>query len=438
MSTSADRPKVGTLGAWHLGTVVSACLADLGYAVVGYDGELSRVDQLNRGVPPLFEPRLQEILAREVARGRLRYTTHLEQAVGSADYVLFTFDTPVNEQDEVDVSEIFDTARAIAPMLAPRVAVIVNSQVPVGTCRALEAIFRSSNPRLEFSITYSPENLQFGRAIQRFLEPSMIVMGANDSRTLDKVEQLYAPIIGPRVRTDLTTAEMIKHVLNAFSATAISFMGEIANLCEGVDADAVNLAAAMRFDPRIGEGTPIQPGLGFSGGTLARDLQVLRGLGRRLGARTRVLDAVWEVNRERSQVVTERLHEIYGTLQSRVFGVLGLTTKGGTSSLRRSGAVEIVRQIQQEGGTVKAYDPKADARELPPGMEFRVVADPYQAAEGSDALIILTDWPEFCNLDFPTIRRAMRNAVLIDARNMLDPDAMSRMGFQYCGIGRRR
>ena len=428
--------KVCVIGIWHLGAVTSACLAHLGYSVVGVDEDQTRVDALNNGLPPLFEPGLEELLATNIAAKRLRYTTDLREALRGARFVLLTHDTPVDEEDEIDLTEIKASAVRLPPYLERGAIVIVSSQVPLGTCEHLEAIIGNGNPSREFGIAYLPENLKLGQAIHRFLNPDMLVIGANDAATQDRVDELFAPIPGPRVRMDLRSAEMTKHAINAFVATTISFINEVANLCDEVGADAQKVAAALRLDGRVGPAAPLRPGLGFAGGTLARELKVLRHLGEKSGYRTTLMDAVLTVNEGQNGRVIQRLRRIYPSLEKLTIGVLGLTYKAGTSTLRRSPALTMVKEFARDGALVKAYDPRADELEVGLHKGLQLCPDPYAVATDSDALILATDWPQFKEMDLPSIKSAMRKPVLLDCHNMLDAEQMIKLGFTYLGVGR--
>jgi len=428
--------KICVVGIWHLGCVVSACLADLGYLVVGVDRDPKKVENLNNGVPPLFEPGLEQLLISNLNSKRLSYTTDLSQAVKDSSYVLITFDTPVSEKDEVDLSEIFAAAKELAQCLENGTTIIVSSQVPVGTCEQIKAMIKQDNPSLDFDIAYSPENLRLGQAISRFKHPDRIVIGADSPTTLDKVERLFDVISAPKVRMNLRSAEMAKHALNAFLATSISFANEIANLCDEVGADALKVAAALGSDERIGQKLPLKPGLAFAGGTLARDLKILQNLGDRFGYETHLVDGVLKVNEQQNKLVLRKLNKVYGSIKGLTIGVLGLTYKAGTSTLRRSAALEIIKDLTSSGAIVKAYDPKADLEEVHQHREFKFCADPYTVARDSDALVIVTDWPEFKELDFNFIKSVMKKPVLIDAKNMLDGEQLVAKGFLYSGVGR--
>jgi len=437
MKAAASVPaKVCTLGLWHLGCVASACLAEMGYTVTGYDPDADRGQNLMKGAPPLYEPGLAELIDAGLNSGRLAFTDDLAQAVAGAHFVLFTFDTPLDDRDQADPSGILATAAQVGESLEDGATVIVMSQVPVGTCLDIERAIQRAHPGRRFGLVYSPENLKLGQAIDRFRHPPMVVLGADDEGALGAAEALFSPLLAPKLRLDLRTAEMLKHVLNAFSATCISFSNEIAALCDLAGADAVALAEAMHYDGRFGPETPLRPGLGFAGGTLARDLNALRSLGARSGQGTPLLDAVLAVNQGQKQRVLDKLRRVYGSLSGLTVSVFGLTYKPGTSTLRRSLSLELIAELAAQGCVVRAYDPKADIRELPVGFPAHVGADPYEMVRGSDALIILTGWPDFRGLDYTAIGRSMRQPILIDALNLLDQEALLGQGFRYLGSGR--
>ena len=435
---SSHIAKVCVIGIWHLGSVVSACLADAGYLVIGVDRDHEKVDKLNQGIAPLYEPGLDQLLRRNVELKRLGFTTDLKSAVKNVRYVFITFDTPVDARDEVDISEVFDTCRDLAEDLENDSIIVVSSQVPVGTCDEIKSAIRERNRSLEFDVAYSPENLRLGQAIECFRNPDRIVIGADRDSTLDRVEQLFSVIPAPKLRMGLRSAEMTKHALNTFLATSISFINEIANICDEVGADAMEVSEGLSTDQRIGKKAPLHPGLGFSGGHLARDLKVLKGLGGKFGYETHLIDGVLKVNEEQTKSVVRKLERILGSLRGLSIGVLGLTYKPDTSTLHRSAALEIIRDLVDKGAVVKAHDPKAALEEIQLHKEFKFCKDPYEVAEGGDALVVITEWPEYRELDFGLLRTKMKRPILFDAKNMLDDKLLTEKGFKYFGIGRGR
>jgi len=428
---------VCVVGLWHLGTVTSTCFADLGYQVVGVDEDRELVASLNGGSPPLFEPRLAELVRKHLVSNRLRFTSSFEEGVQGASHVVIAHDTPVNEKDEPDLIPITRAIDALAACLANGSTIIISSQVPVGTCEGLSAWLQSLNPGLRFGMACVPENLRLGQAIERFLKPDFLVFGADSQMTMENIEALYSPIPGTRVRVDLRTAEMTKHAINTYLATCISFGNELANLCDEVGADAFKVIQALKLDSRVSPKAPLSPGLGFSGGTLARDMTVLKNLSAQHGYSAPLLNGVWTVNQHQNTTVIRRLEALLGSLQAKTIGVLGLTYKPGTSTLRRSAAMEIIRNLLARGAAVRAFDPKANSVELEGSrQEFSLCVDPYAVAQDADALVLVTPWPEFKELDLARIRALMRNPVMLDAANMLEPSDVVRAGFTYQGIGR--
>jgi UDPglucose 6-dehydrogenase len=428
--------KVCVIGIWHLGSVYSACLAELGYTVVGVDKDPTVVQDLNNGIPPVCEPDLKELMLKNIESGRLRYTSDLRNALNNTRYVLMTVDTPVDENDEVDLSPIFSISEELAKYLEDGSIIMVSSQVPVGTCDRIRLLIKQLNPSLDFDIACSPENLRLGQAIECFNKPERIVIGADRAATLDSVEAFWNVIGAPKLRMNLKTAEMSKHALNAFLATSISFANEIASLCDEVGANALEIGKALQSDTRIGAKLPLLPGLAFGGGTLARDIKILKNLANDAGCEVPLIDGVLRVNQRQNGLVVRKLQKIYSSLKSLTVGILGLTYKAGTSTLRRSAALDIIRDLTDEGVSVKAYDPKASLKDLQGQKKFEFCSSPYEVARGSDALVIATDWPEFRNLDFDLIKTSMKRPVLIDARNMLDEEQLIEKGFLYTGIGK--
>ena len=434
MSMGSER--VCVIGLWHLGLVTSACLADLGRTVIGFDSDPQLIEGLRKHRLPLFEPGLEELVAKGIAKERLWFTADPQEALAGAKYVIIAHDTAVDERDESDLSQVMAAASHLARHLEDGSIVVISSQVPVGTCERIQVTIRRGKPSRDFGIACVPENLRLGQAIERFKNPEMIVIGSDDVAVASAVDELLAGIDGPRVVVGIRTAEMTKHALNAFLATCISFANEMANLCDEVDADALDVARALHLDRRIGPLAPLRPGLGFAGGTLARDLKTLRKLGERNESGTPLITAVLRVNEQQSHVVTRKLTRVYGSLEGLRVGVLGLTYKPGTSTLRRSVALEIIGELTALGATVKAHDPRANLEELPDIANFEFCPNPCAVADGSDALVIVTEWPEFRDLDFVAMKKSMRNPVLVDAQNMLDAKEMTQMGFQYLGVGR--
>jgi len=424
--------RVCVVGLWHLGCVYSGCLARLGYRVIGTDEDTRIIEKLKEGKPPIFEPGLDNLVAEGMAHGSLDFVEDIERGALDADYVVIAYDTPVDAEDRVDLSPIFRAANRLK--IATRHATfVVSSQVPVGTCEQIAMML--SDGGIAPDLAYVPENLRLGEAIERFMKPEMIVIGANSPSTISKVQALFAPINTKVIQMDLRSAEMAKHALNAFLATSISFANEVGNICDLVGADALNVAKALRSDSRIGQKALLRPGLGFAGGTLARDLRILQEAGKMHGYETILLDSVLDVNQRQNASIVNRLKLLVGELGGKSVAVLGLTYKSGTSTLRRSAALEIISRLQQEGAAVKAFDPQVSRSDVA-GETFLLCDDPYEVCENADILVVLNDWPGFVDLDFKRIRGIMRVPTMLDTQNLLDPSKVAESGIRCIGMGR--
>ncbi|MDI7259770.1 MAG: nucleotide sugar dehydrogenase [Thermodesulfobacteriota bacterium] len=422
-------------GIWHQGTVVSACLADLGNNVHGVCDERN-VTLLNSGQPPVHEPGLPEILQRNLKAGRLSYTTNYEEGLEGAEFVFISTDTPVNMNDDSDLSPIYAIAENIGKNIRNDIILCVTAQVPIGTTEDLAKVVRSLAPAHVCSVAYVPEFLRLGIAVETFRQADRFVIGCNEPDVARRVAALYEPIGRPIVFTDIRSAEMAKHASNVFLSTSISFINEIANLCEVLGANALEVARILKMDKRIGEKAFLSPGLGFAGGTLGREIRALQKLAITRQISTPLLDAVWEINAERPQLVSHRLRAALGTLEGHQIGILGLTYKAGTSTLRRAISLDIVRGLVEQGVEVKAFDPLANLTEVSDLPPMQMCSDPYEVAQGSSALVLITEWADINSLDLYRLRRAMRGDVFLDTRNLLDPVRMAQAGFRYFGIGR--
>jgi UDPglucose 6-dehydrogenase len=423
------------VGIWHQGAVAAACLADAGFTVIGVEADRATAALLSGGRAPLFEPGLDELLAEGIASGRLTFTSDVA-AVGIAATVMVMFDTPVDDNDDVDLSLLMSMVRAMAPHLRPDCRVLVTAQVPVGTCDRILETIREINPAAPAGIAYSPENLRLGQAIELYRHPQLPVLGSDDPATLDHLEAVLSELHAEWIRVDLRTAEMIKHALNAFLAMSVAFGNEIADICDLVGADGQQVSSALRREPRIGARAMILPGLGFAGGTLARDIRALQSAAADLDHETALLDGIRRANEAHNRVVISALVRRLGSLTGRRIGILGLTYKPGTSTLRRSLSLEVAAQIAARGADVAAFDPRADAEELSAHPYIATVAEPLAVAEGADAVVIMTPWPEFRDLDYAAMSRRMNRALLLDPSNLLDARTMAELGFEYVGIGR--
>ena len=429
--------KVSVLGLWHLGSVTSACLANYGYNVTGYDKDQLVVKNLNNGHAPISEPGLDSLIEKNINDNTLKYTNNLQEAVENSDFVLLTIDTPVDEDDNVDLSPIFDIIDKIADFVKDGTTIIIESQVPVGTCNDVANRIKKKFPNLRFNLAYCPENLRLGKAIEIFQNPDRIIIGADDEQTKEQVRLFFDIIDCPKIIMDLKSAEMTKHAINSFLATCISFINLIGNVCEEIDADAVKVSEGLMTEKRIGKNLPLKPGSGFSGGTLGRDLKVLINLGKKIGINPYILESVIETNREQNMIALRKLLKIFKNLENITVGILGLTYKPGTNTLRRSNSIELIKELNKLKTNVKAFDPAISEENFTEDKKFMLCDNFYAVAENADVLIIMTDWPEFKKIDYNQIFKDMKNPVIIDTKNFLDQNQLKEIGFQYVGIGLR-
>ena len=430
--------KIAVLGLWHQGVVAAACLTDMGFEVVGADLDTQRVAELQKGHAPLFEPGLDALLEKGVAGGKLTFTTNIVDAVRNVPYIFVMFDTPVNEKDESDLSGIFQTFEEIAPVVTDDAVILVTAQVPVGTCDRLIETINANKAGSPASIAYIPENLRLGQAIERFMAPALPVIGCDDKQTFDRLLTIFGSTASNWQHVTLRTGEMVKHALNAYLALSICFANELGNLCDEVGADGKRLGEVLRMEPRIGIKAMLMPGLGFSGGTLARDMQTLRGLGRKGNIPTPLLDGAWQSNIQQNQLVLRKLSRALPKLSGARIAVLGLTYKPDTSTLRRSAALEVIAELTGAGAVITAHDPKADAEEVKALSSCTLHADILAALEGADALVLMTPWRDYKDLDFEAVKGAMAGTYVLDTAGLWDGKRVSAAGLVYDEIGRGR
>jgi UDPglucose 6-dehydrogenase len=423
-------------GLWHLGSVTAACLADLlpGSAVVGLDPDAAVVAGLSGGRPPLFEPGLEELVGRGLASGRLQFTDRVER-VADADVVWVTFDTPVNQDDQADVDAVARWIEALFPHLADGAVVLVSSQVPVGFCARLERAFAAVAAGRRVAFACSPENLRLGRAIEVFRNPERIVVGVRTAEARARIGQILEPLGRPIQWMRVESAEMTKHALNAFLATSVAFINEIAAVCETTGADAKEVERALKSEGRIGPGAYLSPGAAFAGGTLARDIAFLLGAGSRLGLATPLFAGVKASNDVHRQWARRRLGELLGELPGKTVAVLGLTYKANTDTLRRSESVGLCHWLAEQGVRVRAHDPaiRERAPELPTSLTLSATVD--DAIRAADAVVIATEWPAFRELSAERLAAAMARPLVLDAGRFLAGNLAGDPRIRYFAVG---
>jgi UDPglucose 6-dehydrogenase len=422
--------RVCVFGLWHLGCVTAACLARAGHEVLGVDPDRAVIEQLQRGEPPILEPGLPDLIAQGLATGRLRFTADAADELAHTDVVWVAFDTPIDENDVPQVAAVVESTKALLPHVPNGCLVLVSAQLPVGTTRRLAA---DAGGRLAFA--YSPENLRLGDAIAAFSRPHRVVVGLQSERDRNKITALLAPFTAEIVFMGLEAAEMTKHAINAFLATSIAFMNEIATICEMVGADAKDVERGLKSEERIGPRAYLSPGGPFAGGTLARDIAALEILGRKLASPAALIPAVHQSNDRHRGWALRKLEERLGSPKDRRVAILGLTYKPGTDTLRRSSAVELALALVARGAKVAAFDPVI--RELPPELRGRFVlaASPALAVAGSDAVVLATPWPDFRELPWSEMIASMAAPTVVDAGWFLAPTLRYRAGVAYAAVG---
>ncbi|MBN9414006.1 MAG: UDP-glucose/GDP-mannose dehydrogenase family protein [Candidatus Eremiobacteraeota bacterium] len=410
---------IGVSGLWHLGCVLCASWAQLDHRVIGFDLDEGLLGNLRQGKPPIYEPGLQEGLEHP----KVSWAGSI-QDLAQCDLVFVAIDTPVDDEDRSLTACLEEQMALLGPLLPDGALVVVSSQSPVGFCRRLRGLLQDHNATLE--LAYSPENLRLGEALRCYREPGTVVIGTATAEVAERCRELFAPMQAQLLCMSLESAEMAKHGINTFLAMSIVYTNELANLCEQSGADVSQVVQVMKSDPRIGARAYLEPGVGFSGGTLGRDLRVLGAQGGEF------FEELWRRNADRKNHIVRRL----GSLAGKRIGVLGLTYKPGTSTLRRSLPLAVVCDLQAAGAVVRAYDPKADFSELPPGVEVDRVESPQEAAREAEILLLLTAWPEFLQLDWAELAATMKEAILFDCKNCLRPSEVERAGFTYWSLGR--
>ncbi|MBI1894108.1 MAG: UDP-glucose/GDP-mannose dehydrogenase family protein [Candidatus Rokubacteria bacterium] len=429
---------VCVVGTGYVGLVTGAVFADLGNDVICMDSDRAKIEGLLRGLMPIYEPGLEEMVHRNVEDGRLAFTTSLEEGVRRSEIIFIAVGTPPKANGETDLSAVEDVALGIARAM-DRYRVIVNkSTVPVGTGDLVREIIQRNQRRpVNFDVVSNPEFLREGSAIEDTLRPDRIVIGAPTRQVAMTLLELYAPLERPMIITDVHSAEMIKYASNAFLAAKISFINAIANICEAAGADVSDVVKGMGLDPRIGSSF-LQAGLGFGGSCFPKDSDSLIQSASNFGCEFRLLKAVMETNRERASRFAELIQKVLGPLDGRTIAVLGLAFKPNTDDMREAKSIEVIQLLHAAGATVKAYDPAAteNARRLLP-PEVRYGQSSYEAAEGADAVAIVTEWNEFKLLNLERLKQVMRRPLLFDGRNIYEPERLRKLGFEYHSVGRR-
>ncbi|WP_342642062.1 UDP-glucose dehydrogenase family protein [Rhodoligotrophos ferricapiens] len=433
--------KLVMVGSGYVGLVSGICFADFGFDVSCVDVDEVKIARLARGELPIYEPGLDQLLSENMAAGRLRFTTDLAQAARNADAVFIAVGTPSRRGDgEADLTYVFAAARQLARVLKPGAVVVIKSTVVVGTCRKVKAIIARENPGLDFSIASNPEFLREGSAIEDFMRPDRVVIGVEDARAEKLLRRAYRPLYlrdSPIVVTSLENAELIKYAANAFLALKVTFINEVADLCEEVDGDVQEVARAIGLDGRIGPKF-LHAGPGFGGSCFPKDTRAFAAIGQTNRAPQRLIETVIAINEARKQRMADRILAELSDPRDAKIAVLGVAFKPNTDDVREAPSLDIIPRLVAAGARVTAHDPEAWTHAQPLLDNVSWAADPYEAAAGADIVVVLTEWNAYRGLDLKRLARHMRGRVLIDLRNIYRAEDLSDSGLSYVSIGRPR
>jgi len=430
---------IGIIGTGYVGLVTGACFAEFGVFVTCVDKDADKIRALKKGKVPFYEPGLEQLVKRNVEQGRLSFTTRVEDAVRHSLVLFIAVGTPPRGDGSADLKYVDEVASQIAGAMKEYKVIVTKSTVPVGTGERIRGIIQKSlRKKVEFDIVSNPEFLREGAAIEDFMRPDRVVIGSDSERAIAIMKDLYRPLYlieTPFVITSIETAELIKYASNSFLATKISFINEMANLCERVGADVHMVAKGMGLDGRIGRKF-LHPGPGFGGSCFPKDTRALLQIGDEHGVDLSVVRAVVETNERQKERMVQKIREGMGDLDGKVVGVLGLSFKPNTNDMREAPAIHIINGLTESGASVRAYDPEAmnDARLILPSVKY--CRDAYETLKGADAAVLVTEWNQFRSLDLRRVRKDMRGSYFFDLRNVYEPADMKALGFVYYGVGR--
>ena len=431
---------IAVIGTGYVGLVTGACFAEFGVEVTCVDVDETKIDKLNKGIIPIYEPGLDTIVEKNSHAGRLHFTTEIKKAVEAAQVVFLAVGTPPKEDGSPDMSFYQQAAKDVAQAMNGYKVLVTKSTVPIGTGEWLRQFVKENRTtETDFGVASNPEFLREGAAIDDFMRPDRVVIGSNETKAIDIMKELYRPLYlieTPIVITSLEAAELIKYAANAFLATKITFINEVANLCDAIGCDVHDVARGMGMDNRIGRKF-LHPGPGYGGSCFPKDTRALTTVADQFGVETRIVDAVIEANERQRDAMLSKIEKLVGDLNGKKIGVLGLSFKPETDDMRESPAVDVIKMMQAKGAKICAFDPVAmeEARHcLDSNVEF--ADDEYGAISGADALVIITEWNQFRALDMERVKTMLKSPKIADLRNIYEPRDMRQMGFDYVGVGR--
>lgn len=432
--------RITMIGSGYVGLVSGTCFAEFGHEVTCVDKDLSKISALTQGIIPIYEPGLETLVQTNIERKRLHFTSNIGEAIQQADIIFIAVGTPSRRGDGyADLSYVYEASESIGKNLKKDTVIATKSTVPVGTGKKIAALIRNVNPKITVDVVSNPEFLREGSAIEDFMNPDRVVVGANSKRPEELMRELYRPLIMqevPILFTNIETAELIKYASNAFLATKIAFINEIADLCEKCDADIQSVSKGMGLDKRIGEKF-LHAGPGYGGSCFPKDTLALTVTAKEFDSPISIVDAVVQSNQKRKETMADRIcQKMGGTLQGKTIAILGVTFKPNTDDMRESPSLNIIPVLQQKGAEIKVYDPQGykEGLALLPGVIWS--KDPYSAIQDADCLVIITEWNEFGALDLTRIKNILKNPLIIDFRNVFQLQEMEKAGFTYYSIGR--
>jgi UDPglucose 6-dehydrogenase len=431
--------KICMIGSGYVGLVTGVCLAEFGMEVICVDKDKAKIEMMSKGKSPFYEPGLDDLMEKNMKEGRLSFSTDLAHGVQASQVIFIAVGTPANHDGSPDLSQVEAVAREIAAYMTEYKIIVLKSTVPVGTGKWVKGLIAEAvKGKVPFDMVSNPEFLREGAAVEDFFRPDRIVIGAESERAIEVMKEIYNAfylIEAPFVITTIEAAELIKYASNAFLATKISFINEIANLCERVGADVHDVARAMGLDGRIGRKF-LHPGPGFGGSCFPKDTHALVHIGKKYDCEMEIVQSTIQVNERQKERMIEKIEEMTDGVQGKTIGILGLAFKPNTDDMREASSIPIILGLQKKGARIKAYDPEAMQEAKKILQDVTYCTGPYEVAEGSDAIVLLTEWNQFRLLDLKRIKGLLKEPVFIDLRNVYEPLHMREMGFRYCGVGR--
>lgn len=429
--------KITIIGSGYVGLVTGTCLADLGNDVICVDIVEEKINNLKKGIIPIFEPGLDELIKRNVKEKRLTFTTDLKDSIRKSEIIFIAVGTPPKANGEADLSYIENVARAIGNEIDSYKVIVEKSTVPVETGEKVKKVIQLNNPhKAEFDVVSNPEFLREGSAVSDFLNPDRIVIGTDSKRAAEMMARLYKPLNATMITTDIRSAEIIKHASNSFLATKISFINAIANICEKAGGDVEKVAEGMGYDKRIGRSF-LNAGIGYGGSCFPKDVSAFIKIAEKNGYDFRLLRDVESINKQQKLDFIKKIEENMWILNDKKIAILGLSFKPNTDDMREAPSIDIINALQKEGAKIKAYDPEASEKSRALLKNVDYCSNPYDAVSGCDAMVIVTEWNEFKELDMEKVKSLLNRPLIIDGRNIYDSAQMKKLGFEYVSIGRK-